>query len=120
MANVVIAYEPVWAIGTGLVCPSDVAQEVHVGIREFLSKMYDQDVADATRIQVWRLDWVVECLEYMYPHSATVSVYPTPVYPTPLDATRHPIAPYPAPPHSTPPHPTPPHSTPPYPSTAAR
>eukprot|EP00621_Florenciella_sp_RCC1693_P003666 CAMPEP_0182523672 /NCGR_PEP_ID=MMETSP1323-20130603/1218_1 /TAXON_ID=236787 /ORGANISM="Florenciella parvula, Strain RCC1693" /LENGTH=347 /DNA_ID=CAMNT_0024732085 /DNA_START=47 /DNA_END=1091 /DNA_ORIENTATION=- len=51
MANVVIAYEPVWAIGTGLVCPSDVAQEVHVGIREFLSKMYDQDVADATRIQ---------------------------------------------------------------------
>lgn len=50
-AKVVIAYEPVWAIGTGLVCPSDVAQEVHVGIREFLSKMYDQDVADATRIQ---------------------------------------------------------------------
>jgi len=51
MANVVIAYEPVWAIGTGLVCPSDVAQEVHVGIRQFIAKMYDQDVADAIRIQ---------------------------------------------------------------------
>jgi len=51
MANVVIAYEPVWAIGTGLVCPSDVAQEVHVGIREFIAKMYDQEVADSIRIQ---------------------------------------------------------------------
>merc|ERR1719163_1032895 len=51
MANVVIAYEPVWAIGTGLVCPSDVAQEVHVGIRNFIAKMYDQEVADAIRIQ---------------------------------------------------------------------
>lgn len=51
MASVVIAYEPVWAIGTGLVCPSDVAQEVHVGIRDFLGKMFNREVADATRIQ---------------------------------------------------------------------
>merc|ERR1712070_610394 len=51
MSQVVIAYEPVWAIGTGLVCPSDVAQEVHVGIREFIAKMYDQEVADSIRIQ---------------------------------------------------------------------
>lgn len=51
MNDVVIAYEPVWAIGTGLVCPSDVAQEVHVSIRAFLAKMFDQKVADATRIQ---------------------------------------------------------------------
>ena len=51
MERVVIAYEPVWAIGTGLTCPSDVAQEVHVGIRAWLTKTYGDDVAQATRIQ---------------------------------------------------------------------
>lgn len=51
MASVVIAYEPVWAIGTGLVCPSDVAQEVHAGIRSFLARQFNHGVADATRIQ---------------------------------------------------------------------
>ena len=51
MASVVIAYEPVWAIGTGLVCPSDVAQDVHKSIRAYLAQLYDADVADATRIQ---------------------------------------------------------------------
>lgn len=51
MANVVIAYEPVWAIGTGLVCDSDAANEVHKFIRTVLTKMYDEEVAQAMRIQ---------------------------------------------------------------------
>jgi len=51
MKKIVIAYEPVWAIGTGLVCPSDTAQEVHKFIRSKLSEMYSQEVADAVRIQ---------------------------------------------------------------------
>lgn len=51
MKKIVIAYEPVWAIGTGLVCPSDVAQETHRFIRSKLAQMYSQDVADAVRIQ---------------------------------------------------------------------
>ena len=51
MANVVIAYEPVWAIGTGLVCDADAANDVHKFIRTILSKMYDDEVAQATRIQ---------------------------------------------------------------------
>ena len=51
MANVVIAYEPVWAIGTGLVCASEDANEVHKFIRTVLEKMYDSDVAENTRIQ---------------------------------------------------------------------
>jgi triosephosphate isomerase len=49
MANVNGAYEcryePVWAIGTGLVCDAKIAQEVHKFIRGWLAKMYDQSVA---------------------------------------------------------------------------
>jgi len=51
MKDVVIAYEPVWAIGTGLVCPSDVAQKVHKSIRAYIAVLYDQATADAVRIQ---------------------------------------------------------------------
>jgi len=51
MKNVVIAYEPVWAIGTGLVCGSADANETHAFLRTILSRMYDDEVAQATRIQ---------------------------------------------------------------------
>jgi len=51
MADVVIAYEPVWAIGTGLVCGSADANETHGFLRTILSRMYDDEVAQATRIQ---------------------------------------------------------------------
>jgi triosephosphate isomerase (TIM) len=51
MKNVVIAYEPVWAIGTGLVCGAQDANDVHVFVRECLKNMYDEEVAQATRIQ---------------------------------------------------------------------
>ncbi|WP_405556567.1 triose-phosphate isomerase [Streptomyces sp. NBC_01171] len=49
--NVVIAYEPVWAIGTGKVCGSDDAQEVCGAIRGKLAELYSQDIADKVRIQ---------------------------------------------------------------------
>lgn len=51
MVDVVIAYEPVWAIGTGLVCGAEEANEVHVFIRECLTNMYDEEIAQQTRIQ---------------------------------------------------------------------
>jgi len=51
MADVVIAYEPVWAIGTGLVCGSADANETHAFLRTILARMYDDEVAQATRIQ---------------------------------------------------------------------
>jgi len=51
MADVVIAYEPVWAIGTGLVCGSKEANDVHVFLRGVLSNLYDDEVAQQTRIQ---------------------------------------------------------------------
>mmetsp|Transcript_36522 Transcript_36522/g.85364 ORF Transcript_36522/g.85364 Transcript_36522/m.85364 type:complete len:300 (-) Transcript_36522:273-1172(-) len=51
MAEVVIAYEPVWAIGTGLVCGADDANNVHKYLRKVLTDLYDEDVAEATRIQ---------------------------------------------------------------------
>ncbi|MCX4785986.1 MULTISPECIES: triose-phosphate isomerase [unclassified Streptomyces] len=49
--SIVIAYEPVWAIGTGKVCGADDAQEVCGAIRSRLAELYSQDLADAVRIQ---------------------------------------------------------------------
>ncbi|KAF8983473.1 triosephosphate isomerase, partial [Haplosporangium bisporale] len=48
--NVVIAYEPVWAIGTGKVATPDQAQEVHKAIRGWLKENVNAQVAEATRI----------------------------------------------------------------------
>lgn len=50
-AKVVIAYEPVWAIGTGKVASDAQAQEMHAFIRALISRQYDQATADATTIQ---------------------------------------------------------------------
>lgn len=49
--SVVIAYEPVWAIGTGHTATPDDAQTVHALLRESLTNLYGADVAAATRIQ---------------------------------------------------------------------
>lgn len=48
--NVVIAYEPVWAIGTGKVATPVQAQEVHVAVRDWLKKNVSAEVASKTRI----------------------------------------------------------------------
>jgi triosephosphate isomerase len=47
----VIAYEPVWAIGTGLTATTEQAQEVHAFIRKILAELFGSGVAEATRIQ---------------------------------------------------------------------
>ena len=49
-AKVVVAYEPVWAIGTGKVATPSDAQEVCAGIRSTLADKYGQDVADVVRV----------------------------------------------------------------------
>ena len=49
--KVVIAYEPIWAIGTGKTATSDQAEEVCAAIRECLAEIYGQATADAIRIQ---------------------------------------------------------------------
>jgi len=49
-AQVVIAYEPVWAIGTGKTASDSQAQEVHAFIRQLVARMFSQPVADAVRI----------------------------------------------------------------------
>jgi len=51
MAKVVIAYEPVWAIGTGKVATPQQAQETHAFLRGVLAELRDPQVAEATRIQ---------------------------------------------------------------------
>src|SRR5258706_8433911 len=50
-ARLVIAYEPVWAIGTGRNATDSQAQEVHAFIRQTLGKMWNKDFADRVRIQ---------------------------------------------------------------------
>ena len=46
MGKVVLAYEPVWAIGTGVVATPEQAQEMHKFIRELLAQLFDQEVAE--------------------------------------------------------------------------
>lgn len=50
-ANAVIAYEPIWAIGTGKVATTEQAQEVCGAIRECIAQIYDKATAEAIRIQ---------------------------------------------------------------------
>lgn len=49
--KLVIAYEPIWAIGTGKTATTEQAEEVCKGIRECIAEMYDAATADAVRIQ---------------------------------------------------------------------
>ncbi len=49
--GMVIAYEPIWAIGTGKTATADQAQEVCKGIRDCIAEVYDAETADAVRIQ---------------------------------------------------------------------
>ena len=51
MKRVIIAYEPVWAIGTGLTATPDQADETCGQIRESLKELYGEEVAEATTIQ---------------------------------------------------------------------
>ena len=51
MLGTVIAYEPVWAIGTGKTATAEQAQEVHAFIRNLLADLFDADIAKAVRIQ---------------------------------------------------------------------
>jgi triosephosphate isomerase (TIM) len=50
LGSVVIAYEPVWAIGTGKTATPDDAQDAHAKIRALIAQMYDQDAANGMRI----------------------------------------------------------------------
>ena len=49
--GIVIAYEPIWAIGTGKTATSDQAEEVCKAIRDLIAEIYDTDTAEAIRIQ---------------------------------------------------------------------
>jgi triosephosphate isomerase (TIM) len=51
MLKIVVAYEPVWAIGTGVNATKEQAEEVHKYIRRLLKKMFGAEVADSVRIQ---------------------------------------------------------------------
>ena len=50
LENVVIAYEPVWAIGTGKTATPEMAEEVHAEIRALLTSLYGAEAADKVRI----------------------------------------------------------------------
>ena len=49
-ANIVIAYEPIWAIGTGKTATAEQAEEIHAYIRSLVAEHYDSETADNTSI----------------------------------------------------------------------
>ena len=49
-SKIVLAYEPVWAIGTGLTATAAQAQEIHAYIRSLVADKYGKEVADNTSI----------------------------------------------------------------------
>lgn len=49
--GITLAYEPVWAIGTGLTATPEQAEAVHAFLREVLAQLYDGDIAQEVRIQ---------------------------------------------------------------------
>ena len=51
MAETILAYEPVWAIGTGKTATTSQAQDAHAFIRGLLAKLFDDTVARRVRIQ---------------------------------------------------------------------
>lgn len=51
MKKIIIAYEPVWAIGTGKTATAEQANEVNKAIREVVEELYSKEVAEATTIQ---------------------------------------------------------------------
>jgi len=51
MKNIIIAYEPVWAIGTGLTATPEQAEETCGVIRDVLVELYGKEVAEETTIQ---------------------------------------------------------------------
>lgn len=50
LVNIVVAYEPVWAIGTGKTATPEQAQEIHAYLRSVLSETYSEDAAEKIRI----------------------------------------------------------------------
>ena len=51
VASMVIAYEPIWAIGTGKTATTEQAQEVCKAVRDCIAEIYDEATAEAVRIQ---------------------------------------------------------------------
>lgn len=50
ISNITIAYEPIWAIGTGVTATTSQAQEMHEYIRQHFADMYTEEIAQRTRI----------------------------------------------------------------------
>ena len=61
----VIAYEPIWAIGTGKTATADQAEEVCKGIRDCIAEIYDTDTAEAIRIQYGGSMTAANCKELL-------------------------------------------------------
>lgn len=65
MAEVVIAYEPVWAIGTGETATPDQARDAHASIRHILAELYGGEAAERIRIQYGGSVTAATCAELL-------------------------------------------------------
>jgi triosephosphate isomerase len=50
LSHIIVAYEPVWAIGTGRTATPEIAAEMHAAIRKTFAEIYNEAAADALRI----------------------------------------------------------------------
>ena len=50
LSHIIVAYEPVWAIGTGRTATSEIAAEMHAAIRKTFAEIYNDAAAEALRI----------------------------------------------------------------------
>lgn len=74
-----IAYEPVWAIGTGKVASAAQAQEVHDATRKFIAKVVSPEVAEAVRIIYGGSVNAKNCKELGKPFRSPVCPHTTPL-----------------------------------------
>jgi len=72
-AGIVIAYEPIWAIGTGKTATSDQAEEVCAAIRAALAEIYDTDTAEKIRIQYGGSMNAANCAELLPSRTSTAA-----------------------------------------------
>ena len=74
--KIVIAYEPVWAIGTGKTASPEQAEEVHKWIRDYLEEKVSKEIAQSTRIIYGgSMLWIYAHSDYLFDSMFTKEIF---------------------------------------------